>query len=146
MWYRPLPAHYLGDDMLMMLLGLRWLLYRISEPIRNKICASIWHYFTGYTIFHKYYFNCIGEVLRWQSFQPFDNGEFAVVIYNTQIVFIIIMKHITPNYLPWSEGYIMMHNPFLGLCWLKLKACRTLFNIFVDISIYAGPVHTFLGQ
>ena len=40
----------------------------------------------------------------------------------------------------------MMEDPFLRLYLLKFKTGRTLFYVFFDISIYAGPVHTFTGQ
>ena len=79
-------------------------------------------------------------------FQSFDDGKFAVVIYNTQIVFIIKMEYVCPDYLPWSEGYIMMEDLFLRLHLLKFKIHMTLFYVFFNISIYAGPVHTFMGQ
>ena len=111
----------------------------------TKFVPVSWHYFLGYTIFHEYYLNCIGEVLGWQSFQSLDNGKFAVVIYNTQVIFIIKMEYVCPSYLPWLERYVMMYYPFLRLCLLKCKTGGTLFYVFFDISIYAGPVQTFKG-
>ena len=63
-----------------------------------------------------------------------------------KIVFIIKMEYICDGYFPWSEGYIVMEDPFPRLCLLKFKTHRTFFYVFFNISIYAGPIHTFMGQ
>ena len=72
-------------------------------------------------------------------------GKFAVIVYNTKIVYIIKMEYICSDYFSGTEGYIMMDDVFFWLHLLKFKTCHTLFNIFFDVSIYAVPVYTLEG-
>ena len=59
--------------------------------------------------------------------QFLDDQEFAMIIYNAKIIFIIYSEHVGPKHVPWSYLDVMMYNLLLQLWFLEQKTCNTVF-------------------
>ena len=75
-----------------------------------------------------------------------DDREFAMIICNTKVMFIIDSKHICSNHLPWFCQDVMMYYLVLQLCLLKCKTQSAVFNVLYNVIIYIGPVYRFTCQ
>ena len=76
----------------------------------------------------------------------FDDGNFAMIIYNTKVMFIVESEHIFTYHLPCLCWDVTMYYLVLQLCLLKCKTCSAIFNVFYNVIIYINPINQFMCQ
>ena len=64
-----------------------------------------------------------------------------MVVYNTEIIFVIDMEHVCANYIPWSYWDVMMYDIFLRFHFLKCKICSAVFYLVFNINVNIKPIH-----
>ena len=102
--------------------------------------ASAFRYLSLKFIFCKYNFTCFDETINTESICLLHNWELAVVIYITEVCFIIQHKCVCTYSLPQLAWHVMKYLFGFWLCGLKFQGMLSnfngIFNIIINIDQY----------
>ena len=89
---------------------------------------------------------CLPYAKSLEPFNLFYYRQFAVVVYNTKIVFVINSKYVSINTFSQSSWYFMWHYCIFASCCLMTHPCGAPLDCFAYVSILVNPIKSIESQ